>query len=72
MAIWKMVGDRLEPLAFSELVRESHLEDVLVDDPSMVGLDILVVGRQIPTPYGKFLDLLGVDEEGNVHVVELR
>ncbi len=72
MAIWKMVDGRLERLPFGELERESHLEDVLVDDPSMIGLDILVVGRQVVTPYRGRIDLLGVDESGNVHVVELK
>ena len=72
MAIWKMLDGGLERLPFGELERESHLEDVLVDDPSMIGLDILVVGRQVVTPYGRRIDLLGIDEHGTVHVVELK
>jgi hypothetical protein len=71
-AIWKMTPDGPEPLAYSRLDLESRLEDMLVADPSLVGLDLLVVGRQVTTAYGGFVDVLGVDSDGQVHVVELK
>jgi RecB family endonuclease NucS len=33
---------------------------------------LLIIGRQVPTDLGKWIDLLGVDREGNVAVVELK
>jgi hypothetical protein len=33
---------------------------------------LLVIGRQVRTPYGKYIDLLGMDAEGNLHVLELK
>lgn len=60
------------PLEFSKLQLESRLEDMLVADVGMVGLDLLLIGRQVPTTFGGFVDMLGVDVDGHVHVVELK
>jgi RecB family endonuclease NucS len=32
----------------------------------------MVIGRQVHTGYGGFVDVLGVDLEGRVHVIELK
>jgi hypothetical protein len=39
---------------------------------SVLGLDVLVIGRQVMTAYGKKIDLLGIDDEGDLHVIELK
>lgn len=31
---------------------------------------LLVIGRQVRTPHGKFIDLLAMDAEGNLRVLE--
>jgi hypothetical protein len=51
---------------------ESRLEELLETDPSILGLPVLIIGRQVPTAYGKFIDLLGIDAEGVLHVLELK
>ena len=38
----------------------------------MIGADLLVLGRQVRTEYGGFIDLLAIDSEGRVHVLELK
>ena len=52
----------------SELERwlETNPDGILEDGP------LLIVGRQVPTDLGRFIDLLGVDRDGNVVVVELK
>ena len=72
MAIWRMSTDGPVRLGMSSLDRESRLEDMLVDDPSLTGVDLLVLGRQVPTAYGGFIDVLALDVEGRVHVLELK
>jgi hypothetical protein len=72
MAIWRMTDAGPVPLDFAPLRLERELEDMLVGDPSLAGLDVLVVGRQVPTPFGGFVDVLGVDAEGRLHVIELK
>lgn len=59
-------------LGFATLGLEATLEDLIVADPSMVGLDLLVVGRQVATAFGGFVDVVGVDADAQVHVVELK
>lgn len=51
---------------------ERWLEDYLEADPMLLGDPLLLIGRQVPTAYGKYIDLLGMDAEGSVHVLELK
>ncbi|MFC1636176.1 endonuclease NucS domain-containing protein [Planctomycetota bacterium] len=53
---------------------EAVLEDWLESNPDGIVEDghILIIGRQVATNLGGFIDLLGVDREGNVVVVELK
>src|SRR5437762_2911787 len=32
----------------------------------------MIIGRQVPTPWGKFIDLLCIDGEGKIVVLELK
>ena len=50
---------------------ESRLEDLLVTDPNMLGRDRLIVGQQVRTASGKRLDPLGVDADGDLHIIKL-
>ena len=72
MAIWRIAGDELWPLDVSRLDLEARLEDMLAREPSMIGIDLLIVGRQVRTAFGGDVDLLGLDAEGRVHVLELK
>lgn len=72
MAIWKMTDSGPSPLAFSPLDAEKRLEDMIVSDTSLLGMDLLVVGRQVATAYGGFIDVLAVDAEAHLHVLELK
>lgn len=51
---------------------ELMLEEFLERDPTLLGERLLVIGRQVRTPYQKFIDLLAMDIEGNLHVLELK
>lgn len=43
---------------------ESRLEELIEADPGILGTPLLLLGRQVPTAYGKVVDLLGMDAEG--------
>ncbi len=51
---------------------ESRLEATLVSDISILSPNLMVLGRQVPTGYGKFIDILAIDAEGNLSIVELK
>ncbi|WP_429886589.1 endonuclease NucS domain-containing protein [Geoalkalibacter halelectricus] len=67
---------------FSEYIRtpfqvdheEAILEEWLESNPDGIVEDgrILIIGRQVVTNFGGFIDLLGVDRHGDVVVVELK
>ncbi|WP_413452961.1 endonuclease NucS domain-containing protein [Georgenia phoenicis] len=72
MGIWRIDGGSPRRLGASVLPSEATLEDYLEQDPSLLGQRLLVIGRQVPTAYGKFIDLLAMDGDGNLHVLELK
>lgn len=72
MAIWRMTDDGPQPLTFSQLSLEKRLEDMIARDTSLLGMDLLIVGRQVQTRHGGYIDLLAVDSDGHVHVLELK
>ena len=72
LAIWRLGESRPHKLQMSPLDRERRLEHMLVEDPSIAGTELLVLGRQVATAYGGSIDLLGLDEEGRAHVLELK
>ena len=57
--------------AVQETETEEMLEDLLVQEPGLLGDDLLLVGRQNPTAGGP-LDLLGIDGDGRLVVFELK
>ena len=72
MAIWRMTDAGSHQLASSPLDFEQRLEDMLTEDPSMSGTDLLIIGRQVQTSHGGYIDLLALDADGRTHVLELK
>ncbi|GAB2767556.1 hypothetical protein GCM10027020_20420 [Nocardioides salsibiostraticola] len=72
MQMWRMEDDRPRSLTSAVLPSEAALEKFLEKDPSLLGVRLLIIGRQVHTPHGKFIDLLAIDAEGTVHVLELK
>lgn len=72
MKIWRIDGDEPRALTATALPTERELHQFLLRDPSLLGTPLLVIGSEVPTPYGKRLDLLAIDADGNLHVLELK
>ncbi|QOJ19088.1 MAG: DUF91 domain-containing protein [Phycisphaeraceae bacterium] len=66
------LGAQLEPTSFTGMASESRLETVLAADITVVDPGWLLIGRQVPTAFGKFIDLLAIDAEGQLIVIELK
>lgn len=71
-SLYGIVGDKLRPATRKPLNKESLIEDWVEEDPSLLGLDALIVGRQVPTDHGKFIDLLAMDATGALVIIELK
>ena len=71
LGVWRI--DRgLKPVDFSPLDIESRLEDILDKDISIASPNWLVIGRQVRTEHGQFVDLLAIDRDANLVVLELK
>jgi hypothetical protein len=72
VGLWRVDGGKPVRLTPSGVPLESQLEDMIEADPTILGTPLMLIGRQVPTDYGKFIDLLAVDDEGALHVLELK
>lgn len=71
LGIWR-IDNETRRVVPTRMDREERLETILFRDVSILGLDVLVIGRQVLTDYGKKIDLLAVDGDGAVVVIELK
>jgi hypothetical protein len=71
IGLWRVDGTPLRVSATS-IALEERLEHLIESDPAVLGHPLLLIGRQVLTSYGKYVDLLGLDADGNVHVLELK
>lgn len=72
MNIWRIDAGQPRRLREAVLPNEASLEEVLEKDPSLLGSQLMVIGRQVPTAFGTYLDLLAMDEDGTIYVLELK
>src|ERR1035441_1121079 len=71
--IWQVEqSDTLTEVRASTLDAEARIEKRLVADISVLSPHLLVIGKQVETAYGKFIDLLCIDGSGNLVIVELK
>jgi hypothetical protein len=72
---WQIVDGKLEilesKLADSERTEALDLETLVASNPTIIGSDLVIIGRQVATKSGP-LDLLAIDKVGNLIVVEIK
>jgi len=72
MKLWKTNGEELSEIQSQKLKSEARLETWIEKDPSLIGTEVLFIGRQVSTDYGGRIDLLGIDRQGDLVVLELK
>jgi hypothetical protein len=71
IGVWN-INNKPTRVAFSSMESESRLEDILFEDISILSPGLMLVGRQVPTAFGTYIDLLAIDVDGNLSVIELK
>jgi hypothetical protein len=71
MGLWR-VDENPVRLVPTMMPLESRLEELIQQDSTLLGTEVMIIGRQVPTDFGKFIDLLAVDSDGTLHVIELK
>jgi Endonuclease NucS len=70
--MWEIQDGKLVVVEQASLSKEETLEDWIAKDPAILGLELLIIGRQVITSYGKRIDLLGLDRTGKITILELK
>jgi hypothetical protein len=70
-AIWK-IGKKPHKIKEAVLKSEDDLEEMICSDIGILNEEWMLIGRQVQTGYGKFIDLLALDASGTVIVIELK
>ena len=73
LGIWNFGGDgSIQPVEYSSMESEEKLERALVTRLDVLDPSLMLLGSQVTTDYGKIIDLLAIDAEGDLHVIELK
>ena len=69
--LW-LVGEKPEKLDLTSLASEADLEAMIVSEPAILAEHWLLIGQQVNTSHGGFIDLLAIDTDGCLIVIELK
>ena len=74
VGLWRVDGGdkHVRRVDFTPMPDESKLEAILAADLSILDPQLLLIGRQVLTGFGKHIDLLALDADGRVVVIELK
>lgn len=70
--LFKVENGKLIKAQARALSKENFIEEWVANDPGLLGLDAIIIGRQVPTAQGKYIDLLALNRTGGLIVIELK
>ena len=71
--LWRVDAGDVKQVPAALIDSEERLEAIVEARIDVLGLGaLLVVGRQVVTDFGKRIDLLAIDGQGELHVIELK
>jgi hypothetical protein len=70
--LYQINGRELTQIARTRLDNEDQLQEWIARDPRLIGMDLLVLGREVYTDFGGFIDILGLDRDGNLVIIECK
>jgi hypothetical protein len=74
VGLWRVDGPpgNVRRVAFTSMPNEAKLEEILAADLSILDPKLLLIGRQVLTDFGKYIDLLALDADGRLIIIELK
>jgi hypothetical protein len=71
--VWQVdKAGALTEIKRSRLDSEARIEKWIITDVSVLSPDLLIIGEQVETASGGYIDLLCIDRSGNLVIVELK
>jgi Endonuclease NucS len=70
--LYKLSNNDLAPVTPGHLAYEDMIQGWIEKKPELLGLNLLIIGREVVTTYGGSIDLLGIDDAGNLAILELK
>lgn len=70
--LFRIEQNRLVEAHRKALDFEENIERWVAEDLSLIGVDGIVIGRQVETDHGKRIDILAIDQDGNLIIIELK
>ncbi len=70
--LYKLANGKLVSAPQGKLANENMLQNWIAEDPSLLGLDLLIIGREVVIADRGRIDLLAIDEDGNLSILELK
>ena len=61
---------KLTKFEHKSIPRENIIDDFIESHPEIIEPDLKIIGRQVETDTGKFVDLMGIDKDANVVIIE--
>ncbi|MFC0244220.1 endonuclease NucS [Falsochrobactrum ovis] len=71
-SLYKIQDGKLYPASRRGLSKEALIENWVAENPRLVGLNAIIIGRQVLTSHGKIIDLLAMDATGRIIIIELK
>jgi RecB family endonuclease NucS len=70
--LYRVVGRELQPVARKRLASEDQLQQWIAANPRLIGLDVVVLGREVTTESGGRIDIVGLDRTGSLVIIECK
>jgi len=71
--LWRVDGTEVQQVPPTTISSEERLEEIIEARSDILGLgNLFHIGRQVITEFGKRIDLLAIDAQGDLHVIELK
>jgi hypothetical protein len=70
--LWKIEKENLIEITKSKVDLEARLQNWISSDISIISPEYLVIGCEVPTDFGGFIDILCMNENGDLVIVELK